>query len=306
MYIDISYLSLAERVLNTGKTKGNTVYLTNMERLSEDFQNNSLPLITCRRVPWRNVIGELLWMISGSTNANELYETYGVPIWKANTTRAALDARNLTHYEEGELGPSYGYMLRGRPFKQFPRRRDQLADCIKSIKENPQSRRHTIALSDPELESQCALPACVDRLMFDVDEEGQLSCNVLQRSADLALGVPHNMAVYALLTHMIAAQTGTTAKQITFAYANVHIYYDHVADMRRLVGYGRRVIEDPCVDHNGKLKVRRILCDPYRSDPPTVTLSPDVERIDDYTLDNVTLNDYTPDDSFKHKMRMIL
>jgi len=208
----------------------------------------------------------------------------------------------------GELGPSYGYMLRGRPFKHHLSRRDQLQDCIDSIIATPQSRRHTIALSDPELESQCALPSCVDRLMFDVDGEGRLSCNVLQRSADLALGVPHNIAVYALLTHMIAAQTHTTATRITFCYANVHIYYDHVADMRRLYGHGRHMepIEVPNHTSHG------FVCDclpkwirRHRPDEPTVLLE-DVKNIDDYTMDNVQLKDYHPDDSFKHKMRMIL
>lgn len=176
------------------------------------LRNNIFPLLTTKRVFWRGVVEELLWFIKGSTNAKELADKK-VHIWNANSSREFLDANGFKDREEGDLGPVYGFQWRhsGAEYKGMhadykDEGVDQLADVIEKIKNNPQDRRIIMCAWNPSDLPKMALPPCHCLVHFYV-ANGELSCLLYQRSADMGLGVPFNIASYALLTYMIAAIT---------------------------------------------------------------------------------------------------
>lgn len=178
--------------------------------------SQGFPLITTKKLFTRGIVAELLWMLSGSTNVKPLQEQ-GVHIWDewADT--------------EGELGPVYGAQWRN--FNGFPgslqRPLDQINDVIKSIKENPSSRRHIVTAWNPRQLDEMALPPCHMMFQFYVDN-GKLSCQLYQRSADIFLGVPFNIASYALLTHLIARECGLEVGEFVHTFGDLHLYADHV------------------------------------------------------------------------------
>lgn len=178
--------------------------------------SQGFPLITTKKLFTRGIVAELLWMLSGSTNVKPLQEQ-GVHIWDewADT--------------EGELGPVYGAQWRN--FNGFPgslqRPLDQINGVIKSIKENPGSRRHIVTAWNPRQLDEMALPPCHMMFQFYV-EKGKLSCQLYQRSADIFLGVPFNIASYALLTHLIARECGLEVGEFVHTFGDLHLYADHV------------------------------------------------------------------------------
>ena len=177
------------------------------------LRDNVFPLLTTKRVFWRGVVEELLWFIKGCTNANELRDK-GVHIWAANSTREFLDSAGLQHREEGDLGPIYGFQWRhfGAEYKGMHASYknqgiDQLAHVINTIKNKPSDRRIIMCAWNPVDIPEMALPPCHCLVQFFVADD-ELSCLLYQRSADMGLGVPFNIASYALLTYMIAHVTG--------------------------------------------------------------------------------------------------
>ncbi|KAK4705587.1 thymidylate synthase, partial [Phenoliferia sp. Uapishka_3] len=225
-----------------------------------------LPLITTKRVFTRGITEELLWFVNGSTNA-KLLSDKGVHIWDGNGSREFLDKVGLAHREEGDLGPVYGFQWRhsGAEYKTCHddytgQGVDQLAEVIRKIKENPMDRRIIIdawnpsgpLLSLPPAESfltnpssfrptypdlpKMALPPCHMFCQFYVtlptpsspSQRPLLSCLMYQRSADFGLGVPFNIASYALLTHMIALVTDTIPHELIMQFGDAHVYKDHV------------------------------------------------------------------------------
>lgn len=173
------------------------------------LRDNVFPLLTTKRVFWRAVVEELLWFIRGSTNAFELSDK-NVRIWDANSTREFLDSVGLNDREEGDLGPVYGFQWRhfGAEYKGMRadytnKGIDQLTHVINTIKTKPNDRRMIMCAWNPVDIPQMALPPCHCLVQFYV-ADGELSCQLYQRSADMGLGVPFNIASYALLTCMIA------------------------------------------------------------------------------------------------------
>ncbi|MDX5981958.1 thymidylate synthase [Exiguobacterium profundum] len=171
------------------------------------------PLITTKKLHIRSIIHELLWFISGETNVRYLQEN-GVRIW------------NEWADEEGNLGPVYGSQWRS-----FPRPDgssvDQLAQVIEQIKTNPDSRRLIVSAWNPGQLDEMALPPCHLLFQFYV-ADGKLSCQLYQRSADTFLGVPFNIASYALLTHMVAHVTGLEVGDFVHTLGDAHIYHNHL------------------------------------------------------------------------------
>ncbi|MGI1822473.1 thymidylate synthase [Exiguobacterium sp. TRN 1102] len=171
------------------------------------------PLITTKKLHIRSIIHELLWFISGETNVRYLQEN-GVRIW------------NEWADEEGNLGPVYGSQWRS-----FPRPDgssvDQLAQVIEQIKTNPDSRRLIVSAWNPGQLDEMALPPCHLLFQFYV-ADGKLSCHLYQRSADTFLGVPFNIASYALLTHMVAHVTGLEVGDFVHTLGDAHIYHNHL------------------------------------------------------------------------------
>ena len=176
------------------------------------------PLITTKRVHFKSVVGELLWFLSGNTNAHELRDKYGVTIW---------DEWANPH---GDLGPVYGHQWRSWPGRNGAAI-DQIESVVDSIRDTPNSRRHIVSAWNPADLDYMALPPCHALFQFHVSD-GRLSCQLYQRSADLFLGLPFNLASYALLTHMVAQQTGYEPGEFVWTGGDCHIYDNHVDQVR--------------------------------------------------------------------------
>ena len=212
-----------------------------------DLSDGKLPLFTTKRVAIRSVIKELLFFLRGDTNANHLSEQ-GVPIWDLNSSREYLTSIGLPHRKAGDLGPVYGWQwrhwgaeyidmdtdYRGMGF-------DQLDDVITRIKRstygNVSDRRLIISAWNVRDIPLMALPPCHMDMQFYVSPSPtglnhSLSCMMHQRSADLGLGVPFNVASYSILTHMIAHVCGMRAKELIHVMGDTHVYNNHVAELK--------------------------------------------------------------------------
>ena len=239
------YISLAKHVLATGvkradRTGVGTLSVFAPPPMRFSLRDGTLPLITTKYTNWRSLALELLWFVSGSTSAKAL-SAKGVKIWNANGSRAFLDGRGLTDREEGDLGPVYGFQWRHFGAKYVDMHADytgqgvdQLAQVIETIKTNPTSRRIVMSAWNPADLGLMALPPCHMFAQFYV-HDGELSCQLYQRSGDSALGIPYNIASYALLTHMIAHCCGLKAKELIHTIGDAHIYLNHVEQMKRQV-----------------------------------------------------------------------
>jgi dihydrofolate reductase / thymidylate synthase len=199
------------------------------------MRDGTLPLFTTKRVFWRGVVEELLWMIRGGTNTKSLTDR-GVHIWDANGKKEFLEKRGLD-YPEGELGPVYGFQWRhcGAEYAgavdYTGQGVDQLQEVIQTIRTNPTSRRIILSAWNVQDLPKMALPPCHMTAQFYVSG-GELSCMMTQRSADLGLGVPFNVASYSLLTCMIAHVCGLRPGELIHNIGDAHVYLNHVEAMR--------------------------------------------------------------------------
>nr|P45350.1 RecName: Full=Bifunctional dihydrofolate reductase-thymidylate synthase; Short=DHFR-TS; Includes: RecName: Full=Dihydrofolate reductase; Includes: RecName: Full=Thymidylate synthase [Daucus carota]CAA78954.1 dihydrofolate reductase-thymidylate synthetase [Daucus carota] len=233
------YLGLVENIISNGVTKNDRTRTGTVSIFGCQMRFNlrkSFPLLTTKKVFWRGVVEELLWFISGSTNAKILKEK-GVNIWEGNGSREYLDSIGLTDREEGDLGPIYGFQWRhfgarytdmhadysGQGF-------DQLLDVISKIKNNPDDRRIIQSAWNPSDLRLMALPPCHMFAQFYV-ANGELSCQMYQRSADMGLGVPFNIAAYALLTCMIAHVCDLVPGDFVHSIGDAHVYSNHLSDL---------------------------------------------------------------------------
>lgn len=217
--LDRPYLSLLNRVLTEGhfredRTKVGTYAIFGTQ--SRYDLTESFPLLTTKKINIEKIIHELLWFLSGDTNIKYLKDN-NVSIWDEWAD------------ENGDLGPVYGQQWRG--FKGLNAdgnitRVDQIKNVIKSIKEEPYSRRHIVSAWNPCQVDDMALPPCHTMFQFFVEGE-YLSCQLYQRSADLFLGVPFNIASYSLLTMMVANVCGLKPKEFIHTIGDAHIYYNH-------------------------------------------------------------------------------
>lgn len=190
------------------------------------------PIVTTKRVPFRWVAEELFWFLSGDTNEKNLQER-GVDIWaewadEAHTKRFGR--------EEGDLGPVYGYLWRSFG-GDYPEMNgfDQIADLIKQIENNPNSRRLIVSGWNPPQAVQVDLPPCHTLFHFKVENEKILHCQLYQRSADAFLGVPFNISSYALLTQMIAHICGLQVGDFIHTFGDLHIYLNHLEQVEELL-----------------------------------------------------------------------
>merc|ERR1719330_1087318 len=198
---------------------------------------HTFPLLTTKRVFWRGVAEELLWFVHGDTNAKHLSDK-GIKIWDGNGSREFLDKRGLSHREEGDLGPVYGFQWRHFGAKYVDMHTDytgqgvdQLAECIRTIKENPTDRRILLSAWNPADLSLMALPPCHMFCQFYV-ANGELSCLMYQRSCDMGLGVPFNIASYSLLTCMVAQVCGLKPGEFVHTMGNAHVYLNHIEPLK--------------------------------------------------------------------------
>lgn len=179
---------------------------------------NGFPLLTTKRIHWKSVAVELLWFLRGDTNVNYLHD-HGVTIWDEWAG------------DNGDLGPVYGAQWRdwdGLARNDGLRAIDQITNVIEAIKRDPHSRRHIVTAWNPAEIDEMALPPCHMIFQFHVSNDGKLSCHLNQRSADIFLGVPFNIASYALLTHLVARECGLRAGDLVISFGDVHLYENHV------------------------------------------------------------------------------
>ena len=210
------YLDLLEHVLKNGDKKEDRTGTGTNSIFGWQMKFNlqkGLPLLTTKKLHLKSIIHELLWFINGDTNISYLKKN-NVSIW------------NEWAYENGDLGPVYGKQWR-RWETPDGRKLDQLDEVIKSIKTNPNSRRMIVSAWNPSDVGSMALPPCHCLFQFYVSNQ-KLSCQLYQRSADIFLGVPFNIASYAILTHMIANVCGLSVGDFVHTLGDAHIYKNHL------------------------------------------------------------------------------
>lgn len=210
------YLDLLDHVLKTGVKKSDRTGTGTYSVFGHQMRFNladGFPMVTTKKLHVKSIIYELLWFLNGDTNVKYLKD-HGVSIW------------NEWADEDGDLGPVYGYQWRSWP-SMDGRKIDQIANVVQSIKRNPDSRRHIVTAWNPADVDEMALPPCHCLFQFYV-ADGKLSCQLYQRSADIFLGVPFNIASYALLTMMVAQVTGLKPGEFVHTLGDAHLYTNHV------------------------------------------------------------------------------
>ena len=255
---ELGYMGMCENILAEGeiredRTNVGTIGIFGVQ-LHFDIKE-TVPLLTTKRVAWRHCIQELLWFLRGDTDARLLQE-HGVHIWDQNTSREFLDARGLVDYEEGVLGPGYGWQWRffGTPYDQkyadtskIDRNDicsgvDQIEHVIREIQENPFSRRLLVSAWNPCDLKMTALPPCHFGFQFyvekavphekDDDTRNFLNCHFLMRSNDLGCGFAFNLFSYSVLTYIIAMKCNLRPGRLVYTCSDAHIYMNHVEAMR--------------------------------------------------------------------------
>nr|WRK65405.1 dihydrofolate reductase thymidylate synthase [Marseillevirus futianmevirus] len=240
---ELAYLSLLSEVLYSGekredRTGTGTRSLFGRSLLFENVSER-FPLITVKKMAWGCVLSELLWFLSGSTDSKML-ELQNNNIWKKNSSRKFLDGRGLS-YREGDCGPIYGFQWRHWGAKYIDcdtdyrgQGTDQILSIVSDINKDPNSRRLVLsAWNVSDLDKMC-LPPCHSFSQFYVRGE-YLDCHLYQRSADLALGVPFNIASYACLLSILAERTGKKAGNLTMSFGDVHVYETHVENAHKML-----------------------------------------------------------------------
>ncbi|MDT8428696.1 MAG: thymidylate synthase [Pseudomonadales bacterium] len=218
------YLDLLQRIIDEGVVKNDRTGTGTLSVFGHQMRFDlqaGFPLLTTKKLHLRSIIHELLWFLSGDTNIRYLKEN-GVSIWDEWAD------------ENGDLGPVYGFQWRSWP-GQDGQSIDQISKLIQQIEENPDSRRLLVVAYNPAYVDDMALPPCHSLFQFYV-ANGRLSCQLYQRSADTFLGVPFNIASYALLTHMIAHQCNLQVGEFIWTGGDTHLYSNHLEQARIQLG----------------------------------------------------------------------
>ena len=259
------YLDLLRRVLDGGAQKADRTGTGTLSVFGQQMRfdlGEGFPLLTTKKLHVKSIVHELLWFLAGDTNVRTLNQ-HGVTIWDE-----WADAN-------GDLGPTYGKQWRSwsRPDGGTL---DQIAWVEAEIRRNPDSRRLIVTAWNPAEIGEMALPPCHCLFQFYV-ADGRLSCQMYQRSADIFLGVPFNIASYALLTIMMAQVTGLKPGEFIHTLGDAHLYLNHVEQVREQLG------REP----------RRL---------PTMRVNPDVHRIFDFVYEDFALDGYDPHPNIKAKV----
>ncbi len=256
------YLDLVQRILDEGARKSDRTGTGTLSVFGHQMRFDlqaGFPLVTTKKVHLRSVIGELLWFLRGDTNVGWLHER-GITIWDEWAD------------EHGDLGPIYGRQWRSWPTPGGGHV-DQLDAVIEQIRRDPDSRRHVVSAWNVADLPDMALSPCHALFQFYV-ADGRLSCQLYQRSADVFLGVPFNIASYSLLTHMVAQVTGLAAGDFVHTFGDAHLYLNHLDQAREQLRREPRPL-------------------------PQLWLDPAVDAIDGFDLEHVKVTGYDPHPAIK-------
>lgn len=238
------YLNLVKDIIESGESRddrtGTGTLSTFGEKMIFSLEDNTIPLITTRKLNWKSIVNELLWFISGSTDSKKLSEK-GTKIWDANGSKDNLNKLGFIDREEGDLGPIYGFQWRHWGAEYIDKNKndyygtDQLSWCIDQIKNNSSSRRIILSSWNVSDIDKMVLPPCHILCQFYVskrDDIGELSCQLYQRSGDMGLGVPFNIASYSLLTILIAKICNLKPGKFIHILGDAHVYKDHIEALK--------------------------------------------------------------------------
>jgi len=279
------YLDALKDILENGEIRNTR----NSKTISKfgiklDFDiSDSFPLLTTKKVYFHGVLHELLWFIKADTNSKNL-EKYNVNIWRSNSTREYLDDLKLFNYEEGDCGPIYGFQWRhygakysGPDSNYFGLGIDQLKNCIELIKKDPTSRRIFMSAWNPVQLNDMCLPPCHVSYQFYVTDDKKLSCMMYQRSGDMFLGIPFNIASTSLLVYIISKITDLKPGNVSIVIGDAHIYEEHIDAVKR-----------------------QLEREPYEA--PKLVINKYFSNIDDYKYENFEVVDYKYYPTIKAKM----
>jgi thymidylate synthase len=239
------YLDALEYILNNGEDVNDRTGIGTRSVFGYQMRFNlqqGFPAVTTKRLAWKSVVGELLWFLEGSTDERRLAElTYGehrgelvdkTTIWTANADKQGVELGYLNNKFTKHLGPVYGAQWRN--FNGVHPKCDQIANIIDQINNNPDSRRIILSAWNPLKIEEMALPPCHTLAQFRVIN-GKLSCQLYQRSADMFLGVPFNIASYSLLTHMLAHISELEVGEFVWTGGDCHIYQNHFEQVKQQI-----------------------------------------------------------------------
>lgn len=284
---EYQYLNLIKKIIDHGNKRDDRTGTGTLSLFADQMRfdlrgENSFPLLTTKRVYWKGIVEELLWFIRGDTDGKKLYEK-GVKIWERNGCRTYLDSIGLNDREEGDLGPIYGFQWRhfGAEYTNCHadytgKGVDQLMDCIKKIKESSTDRRIILSAWNPTALPSMALPPCHMFCQFYV-ANGELSCLMYQRSCDMGLGVPFNIASYSLLTCLLAHHCGLKPGEFIHTLGDAHVYLNHIEPLKE-----------------------QIEREPKRF--PTLKILKVRENIEDYQFEDFQIEGYEPHPPVKMEM----
>lgn len=290
-HIETAYLDALRDILETGEHRPDRTGTGTISKFGIQMRfdlSKGFPAVTTKKLAWKSVVSELLWFLEGSGDEFRLREilhgerySEKETIWTDNA-RAEYWTKKKLQRHAGDLGRIYGVQWRRwrapvvRINKVVLQNCDQLLNLIDGIKADPYGRRHIISAWNPGELEHMALPPCHIMSQFYVSADGKLSCQMYQRSADMFLGVPFNIASYALFTHMVAKVCGLEVGELIIALGDAHIYENHVEQVKQ------------------QLK---------RKPLPVASLElDDVASITDFTMDNIRLVDYQSHDAIKAPM----
>jgi len=277
------YHDLLTNIIENGEERNDRTSIGTISIFGHTIRFNlrtGFPAITTKKLAWKSVVGELLWFIEGSKDERRLAEiTHGskegnVTIWTPNSLAPYWKSKAKF---EGDVGRIYGVQWRRwrKPFNGGYV--DQLEDLINSLKNNPHGRRHVLTAWNPGELDEMVLPPCHMMVQFYVSNNNELSCQMYQRSVDAFLGLPFNIASYALFTHMIAQVCGYRAKELIINMGEVHLYKNHI--------------------EQANIQLAR-----EHLSSPSLVLNPDVKEIDKFTMNDIHLLNYKSHEAIKGVM----
>lgn len=287
-----AYLNALKEILETGEKRPDRTGTGTISKFGMQLRfdlTQGFPAVTTKKLAWKAVVSELLWFIEGSGDEYRLREilhgerySEKKTIWSDNAVAPYWTAKKLQRHE-GDLGRIYGVQWRRwrapvvRINKVVLQNCDQLLNLIDGIKEDPYGRRHIITAWNPGEVGMMALPPCHMMAQFYVSTSGKLSCQMYQRSADMFLGVPFNIASYALFTHMVAQATGFQVGELIINIGDAHIYENHIDQVKQQLKREPKPL-------------------------PELKLNEDVKVVTDFTMDDIELVGYESHDAIKAPM----